>query len=128
MQFFYILSAEHRQHSIQTLDAIDGKQARRTDTQSPLGELFDHGCDSLSTIFVSLSVMITVDSISSEPFYFAGKIKKVIKSKFLNFFIVFIILCSHCFYCVHWVSYVTGTLHFGIFDVSNCTFKSTLSM
>jgi len=60
----------------QTLDAIDGKQARRTDTQSPLGELFDHGCDSLSTIFVSLSVMITVDSISSEPFYFAGKIQK----------------------------------------------------
>ena len=73
---FYILSVEHREHSIQTLDAIDGKQARRTDTQSPLGELFDHGCDSLSTIFVSLSVMITVDSISSEPFYFAGKIKK----------------------------------------------------
>ena len=69
--FFSILS----EHSIQTLDAIDGKQARRTDTQSPLGELFDHGCDSLSTIFVSLSVMITVDSISSEPFYFAGKKK-----------------------------------------------------
>ena len=33
----------------QSLDAIDGKQARRTNTQSPLGELFDHGCDSLST-------------------------------------------------------------------------------
>merc|ERR1712131_5999 len=92
----------------QTLDAIDGKQARRTDTQSPLGELFDHGCDSLSTIFVSLSVMITVDSISSEPFYFA----------------VFIILCSHCFYCVHWVSYVTGTLHFGIFDVTEIQFAA----
>ena len=27
----------------QTLDAIDGKQARRTKTASPLGELFDHG-------------------------------------------------------------------------------------
>ena len=33
----------------QSLDAIDGKQARRTGTSSPLGELFDHGCDSLST-------------------------------------------------------------------------------
>ena len=74
--FLYLVGLEHREHSIQTLDAIDGKQARRTDTQSPLGELFDHGCDSLSTIFVSLSVMITVDSISSEPFYFAGKIQK----------------------------------------------------
>lgn len=33
----------------QSLDAIDGKQARRTDSSSPLGELFDHGCDSIST-------------------------------------------------------------------------------
>jgi len=33
----------------QSLDAIDGKQARRTKTSSPLGELFDHGCDSVST-------------------------------------------------------------------------------
>lgn len=31
----------------QTLDNIDGKQARRTGSSSPLGELFDHGCDSL---------------------------------------------------------------------------------
>lgn len=29
----------------QTLDAIDGKQARRTNSSSPLGQLFDHGCD-----------------------------------------------------------------------------------
>ena len=33
----------------QSLDAIDGKQARRTHSSSPLGELFDHGCDSIST-------------------------------------------------------------------------------
>lgn len=32
----------------QTLDAIDGKQARRTGSSSPLGELFDHGCDSMT--------------------------------------------------------------------------------
>jgi phosphatidylglycerophosphate synthase len=32
----------------QTLDATDGKQARRTGTSSPLGELFDHGCDSMT--------------------------------------------------------------------------------
>jgi len=32
----------------QTLDAIDGKQARRIQCSSPLGELFDHGCDALS--------------------------------------------------------------------------------
>lgn len=44
----------------QSLDAIDGKQARRTGTSTPLGELFDHGCDSISTIFVALSACIAV--------------------------------------------------------------------
>ncbi|KAK8061564.1 CDP-alcohol phosphatidyltransferase [Apiospora phragmitis] len=32
----------------QTMDNIDGKQARRTGTSSGLGELFDHGIDSLN--------------------------------------------------------------------------------
>ena len=32
----------------QTLDAVDGKQARRTNTSGPLGQLFDHGCDALA--------------------------------------------------------------------------------
>lgn len=36
-----------------TLDGIDGKQARRTQTSSCLGELFDHGCDSWSTVFIT---------------------------------------------------------------------------
>lgn len=35
----------------QTLDATDGKQARRTGSSSPLGELFDHGCDSMAQGF-----------------------------------------------------------------------------
>ena len=30
-----------------TLDCMDGKQARRTKSSSPLGQLFDHGCDCL---------------------------------------------------------------------------------
>jgi phosphatidylglycerophosphate synthase len=30
------------------LDCLDGKHARRTNTSSPLGQLFDHGCDALS--------------------------------------------------------------------------------
>jgi len=40
----------------QTFDAIDGKQARRTWTSSPLGELFDHGCDAMSTVFLTLTM------------------------------------------------------------------------
>ncbi|GAB6029946.1 hypothetical protein CHUAL_005641 [Chamberlinius hualienensis] len=35
-----------------TLDGIDGKQARRTNTSGPLGEMFDHGLDSWATIFI----------------------------------------------------------------------------
>ncbi|KAJ9522082.1 hypothetical protein QJQ45_005203 [Haematococcus lacustris] len=30
------------------LDCMDGKQARRTRSSSPLGQLFDHGCDALA--------------------------------------------------------------------------------
>lgn len=33
----------------QSMDAIDGKQARRTGMSSALGEMFDHGCDAINT-------------------------------------------------------------------------------
>lgn len=39
----------------QTFDAVDGKQARRTNSSSPLGELFDHGCDALACAFESMA-------------------------------------------------------------------------
>jgi ethanolaminephosphotransferase len=39
----------------QTFDAVDGSQARRTHQSGPLGELFDHGVDSLNT---TLGVLI----------------------------------------------------------------------
>ncbi|CAH1126507.1 unnamed protein product [Ceutorhynchus assimilis] len=35
-----------------TLDGIDGKQARRTGTSGPLGELFDHGLDSYTAALI----------------------------------------------------------------------------
>jgi ethanolaminephosphotransferase len=34
----------------QTMDAMDGKQARRTGASSPMGQLFDHGCDCLACL------------------------------------------------------------------------------
>ncbi|KAK7392877.1 hypothetical protein VNO78_21327 [Psophocarpus tetragonolobus] len=39
----------------QTFDAVDGKQARRTNSSSPLGELFDHGCDALACTFEAMA-------------------------------------------------------------------------
>ncbi|CAM1504676.1 Fc.00g022670.m01.CDS01 [Cosmosporella sp. VM-42] len=38
----------------QTMDNVDGKQARRTGTSSGLGELFDHGIDSLNCTLASI--------------------------------------------------------------------------
>ena len=54
----------------QTLDAIDGKQARRTGTSSPLGQLFDHGCDALSTCLNFYVPMQILKIDPSEPAYF----------------------------------------------------------
>ncbi|CAI9756126.1 unnamed protein product [Fraxinus pennsylvanica] len=64
----------------QTFDAVDGKQARRTNSSSPLGELFDHGCDALACAFEGLAFASTAMCgrnafcfwvISAVPFYCA---------------------------------------------------------
>jgi len=44
----------------QTLDNMDGKQARRTGSSSPLGLLFDHGCDAINSIFGSVNWIISL--------------------------------------------------------------------
>lgn len=44
-----------------TLDCMDGKQARRTNSSSPLGQLFDHGFDCLNTvIYIALVSSFTM--------------------------------------------------------------------
>jgi ethanolaminephosphotransferase len=43
----------------QCLDAIDGKQARRTGSSSALGMLFDHGCDVLNLCLTSMTLVST---------------------------------------------------------------------
>ncbi|KAK9288363.1 hypothetical protein L1049_016816 [Liquidambar formosana] len=62
----------------QTFDAVDGKQARRTNSSSPLGELFDHGCDALACAFEALAFGSTAMcgrdtfwfwAIAAVPFY-----------------------------------------------------------
>lgn len=45
-----------------TFDNVDGRQARKTKTSSPLGELFDHGCDALNTMF---SAVLQASAIGS---------------------------------------------------------------
>ena len=49
------------------LDNIDGKQARRTGSSSPLGLLFDHACDCLVTVFVGVS-LARIFYLGNSPF------------------------------------------------------------
>jgi len=42
------------------LDNADGKQARKTGSSSPLGLLFDHGCDAMNTFISGLTLFTVV--------------------------------------------------------------------
>jgi ethanolaminephosphotransferase len=42
------------------LDCLDGKQARRTRTSGPLGQLFDHGCDALSVNVILANIAVSL--------------------------------------------------------------------
>lgn len=55
----------------QTFDAVDGKQARRTHSSSPLGELFDHGCDALTCAFETMAFGDSVMSGSHTLWFWA---------------------------------------------------------
>ncbi|TUH38757.1 Choline/ethanolaminephosphotransferase 1 [Bagarius yarrelli] len=48
----------------QSLDAIDGKQARRTNSSSPLGELFDHGYVGNEQLLMAPAVLWRVFNIT----------------------------------------------------------------
>jgi len=73
---------------------LDGKQARKTDSCSALGELFDHGCDSLFMLLISYPVSCAVGWNGTEAFY---------------------VLCAavSVFYASHWEEYHTNNLILG---------------
>lgn len=75
----------------QTLDACDGKHARRTKTSSPLGELFDHGCDALFTPLLQFAICTCLSLTGWQ--------------RHLHFFFV----CNTLFASI-WEQYTTGTL------------------
>lgn len=81
-----------------TLDGIDGKQARRTGSSSPLGELFDHGLDSMSCMLLPLSMYSAIGRGSlwgGEPIE--------------CYWVVLALITG--FYFSHWEKYITGTLN-----------------
>lgn len=79
----------------QTLDGIDGKQARRTGTSSPLGEYFDHGCDAI-TVFLYAVVASCAPGMSEFPYLM----------------LVLVVIVVQLNFSYHWQTYVCGVLHF----------------
>ncbi|KAJ3169344.1 hypothetical protein HDU87_000664 [Geranomyces variabilis] len=79
----------------QSLDAIDGKQARRTGTSGPLGELFDHGCDALNT---TLAGLLTASALNLHQSWWL---------------VISILSALTNFYLSTWEEYHTGTLYLG---------------
>lgn len=63
------------------MDNIDGKQARKTGQSSPLGMIFDHGCDAFNTVLNSMAIgkLFVISThwqafgvvMATSPFYFA---------------------------------------------------------
>jgi phosphatidylglycerophosphate synthase len=79
------------------LDAIDGKQARRTGTSGPLGELMDHGLDSWTAFFIPFSIYSMFGR--AEQSYPPIRIYFIFWSIFITF------------YFAHWEKYNTGILY-----------------
>ncbi|XP_066143748.1 ethanolaminephosphotransferase 1-like isoform X1 [Euwallacea fornicatus] len=80
-----------------TLDGIDGKQARRTGTSGPLGELFDHGLDSY-----------TAGLIPATMYSIFGRGSHYSVPPFRMFFTMCNVLVN--FYLSHFEKYNTGVM------------------
>lgn len=50
--YCYLLGVGYFYYS--TMDNIDGKQARRTGAGSPMGMVYDHTCDAMTSVFENL--------------------------------------------------------------------------
>lgn len=90
----------------QTMDALDGKQARRTGSSTAFGEVFDHGCDSISTIFCCLAVIcISQGGVS---------------------WLSFAMCCGSLisFHACHIQAYYVGHVTFGAIDVTELQFAA----
>ncbi|KAJ5037452.1 uncharacterized protein L3040_007627 [Drepanopeziza brunnea f. sp. 'multigermtubi'] len=81
-----------------TMDNVDGKQARRTGTSSGLGELFDHGIDSLNCTLASLCETAAMGLGTSKAGIFTS-----------------LIPCLPMFFST-WETYHTHTLYLGVFN------------
>ncbi|CCG84349.1 protein of unknown function [Taphrina deformans PYCC 5710] len=82
----------------QTFDNVDGKQARRTGSSSPLGELFDHGIDSLNCTLGGIVLCAAMG--------FGSTVSGA----------VVVIISSWPMFFSSWEQYHTGILYLGYFN------------
>lgn len=82
----------------QSLDSIDGKQARRTGMAGPLGELFDHGCDAINT---TLECILSTAALNVGRSYWS---------------LAALVACLVNFYLTTWEEFHTGTLYLSAFS------------
>ncbi|OWZ21300.1 CDP-alcohol phosphatidyltransferase [Phytophthora megakarya] len=85
----------------QILDVADGKQARKTGNSSPLGLLFDHGCDALNVV---VSACTFASTIMLGPTYWS---------------LLIFLAPAMVFFMATWEEYYTGTLALPIINGPN---------
>ena len=78
-----------------TFDNVDGRQARRTKSSSPLGQLFDHGCDALNC---GVGTILQTAAMNLGPSYLTAAA---------------VALVASAFYITAWEEYHTGTMYLG---------------
>mmetsp|Transcript_4312 Transcript_4312/g.11641 ORF Transcript_4312/g.11641 Transcript_4312/m.11641 type:complete len:409 (+) Transcript_4312:73-1299(+) len=86
----------------QTLDAVDGKHARNTGQSTPLGAVFDHGCDAL---VMSFNAML-VEMQTSDPAADAQDLSPVVGS-------LGALMPMLSFFAGQWEHYHTGVIEAG---------------
>ncbi|KAL3979995.1 clathrin light chain A [Sarotherodon galilaeus] len=103
-----LMSGISNMENYSSLDGVDGKQARRTNSSTPLGELFDHGLDSWACVFF----VATVYSIFGRGESGVGVVTL--------YYILWVVLFS--FILSHWEKYNTGILFLPWgYDISQVT-------
>ena len=103
----------------QTLDNMDGKQARKTGSSSPLGLLFDHGCDAVNMIFGSGNWIAAMAMVPGNVGVLLGEDNENIQNKSIvselfggdAMMACMLVLCPMvAFYVSTWEQYYTGKL------------------
>ncbi|CAK8676844.1 unnamed protein product [Clavelina lepadiformis] len=96
----------------QTFDALDGKQCRRVGRNNgPIELIFDHGCDALSSTLFYVAVSNGLQQGSN-----------------INLWLVTFYAGHLLFYSFQWRLLVTGSVHFGRFDLTETQLATMLTM